>query len=424
MLITAGRLRDRDGLWDIEVTGGVITSITPARDAAAREPAGSGHRWAEGGDVVDAAGRLVVPQFVENHLHLDYANTAGRPRENASGTLFEGIEIWAERKAAGLDRVEEVRANALAAARQAVSRGVGFIRSHVDVTDPDLTALTALRELREEIRDWCHLQLVAFPQNGMVAYPGGTELVERALREGADVVGGIPHLEPTREDGVAALRQVFDLAERFDVLVDVHCDEIDDPHSRFVEVMAAETERRSLQGRVTVSHAVAMGYYGPGYLSRLLPKLAAAQLGFAVNPNENLHLQGRGFGAPTPRGVAPVRTLTEWGLPVAFGQDSMADPWYPLGAGDLLRILESGLHVTHMLTPEYLDRALDFITLNPARNLGLEDYGVAEGRPASLLVLDAPDDRTAVRERAEVLLSVHRGREVFRRRPAETTWAV
>lgn len=333
MLITAGRLRDRDGLWDIEVTGGVITSITPARDAAAREPAGSGHRWAEGGDVVDAAGRLVVPQFVENHLHLDYANTAGRPRENASGTLFEGIEIWAERKAAGLDRVEEVRANALAAARQAVSRGVGFIRSHVDVTDPDLTALTALRELREEIRDWCHLQLVAFPQNGMVAYPGGTELVERALREGADVVGGIPHLEPTREDGVAALRQVFDLAERFDVLVDVHCDEIDDPHSRFVEVMAAETERRSLQGRVTVSHAVAMGYYGPGYLSRLLPKLAAAQLGFAVNPNENLHLQGRGFGAPTPRGVAPVRTLTEWGLPVAFGQDSMADPWYPLGAG-------------------------------------------------------------------------------------------
>ncbi len=422
MLITGGRLRDRDGLWDIEVRDGLVASLTPAR----REPEGADAAadTRVGDDVVAAEGRLVVPQFVENHLHLDYAHTAGRPRDNESGTLFEGIEIWAERKAAGLNRREEVRANALAAAREAVSHGVGFIRTQVDVTDPDLTAFTALVELREEIRDWCHLQLVAFPQNGMVAYPGGAELVERAVREGADVVGGIPHLEPTREDGVAALGRVFDLAERYGVLVDVHCDEIDDAHSRFVEVMAAETQRRSLQGRVTVSHAVAMAYYGPGYLSRLLPKLVAAQLGFAVNPNENLHLQGRGFGAPTPRGVAPVRTLTEWGLPVAFGQDSMADPWYPLGVGDLLRVLDSGLHVAHLLTPEYLARALDFITDNPARNLALDDYGIAEGRPASLLVLDAPDDETAVREKAEILLSVHRGREVFRRRPAETRWSV
>jgi len=380
---------------------------------------------AAGREVVDAAGRLVTPPFVDNHIHLDYANTAGTPRHNLSGTLFEGIEIWAERKAAGLHRREEIKENARAAARAAVSHGVGFIRTHVDVTDPSFAAFEALVELREEVRDWCEIQLVAFPQNGMVAYPGGRDLVERALQEGADAVGGIPHLEPTREDGAESLRQVFDLAERYGVLVDVHCDEIDDPGSRFVEVMAAEATRRSLQGRVTVSHAVAMAYYPPGYLARLLPQVVEAGLGVAVCPNENLHLQGRDFGPPTPRGVAPVRTLTDWGIPVGFGQDSMADPWYPVGAGDPLRILDAGMHVSHLLTAEHLARCLDFVTVNPARNLALGDrYGIVEGRPAHLIVLDAEDDATAVREKAEVLLSVRHGREVFRRRPAETTWSL
>lgn len=207
---------------------------------------------------------------------------------NVSGTLFEAIEIWADRKRAGLHQRDQIKANALAAARSAVSHGVGYIRSHVDVTDPDLVALEALVELREEIRPWCHLELVAFPQNGMIAYPGGADLVARALREGADVVGGIPHLEPTREDGVTALRTVFDLAEQHGARVDVHCDEIDDAQSRFVEVMAAEATARSMQGRVTVSHAVAMGYYDPGYLARLLPQLRDAGVGFVINPNSTL----------------------------------------------------------------------------------------------------------------------------------------
>ena len=417
MLLTDARLRGRTGRWDIEIAGGVITAITPA---AAGEGAGPRERP----DVFDVAGRLVTPQFVDNHLHLDYANTAGSPRVNESGTLFEGIEIWAERKAAGLHRREDILTNARAAARASASHGVGFIRTHVDVTDPSFAAFEALAELKEEVRDWCEIQIVAFPQNGMVAYPDGAALVERALREGADVVGGIPHLEPTRDDGVESVRLVFELAERYGALVDIHCDEIDDAQSRFVEVMAAETTRRAMQGRVTVSHAVAMGYYDPGYLARLLPQLVAAELGFAVCPNENLHLQGRGFGPPTPRGIAPVRTLTEWGLTVGFGQDSIADPWYPMGAGDPLRILDSGLHVAHLLTDEYLERCLDFITVNPARNLALEGYDVVEGNSANLLVLDAEDDAGAVREKAEVLLSLHRGRAVFRRDPARTTWAV
>lgn len=441
MRVTNARLRGRDGLCDVDIDGVRITAITPAAghapgstadpartgpaDQPPAEEAASGDSTTASSDTYDAAGRLIAPQFVENHLHLDYANTAGAPRDNLSGTLFEGIQIWAERKEAGLHRAEEIKANALAAARSAASHGVGYIRTHVDITDPTFAAFDALVELKEEIAPWCHLQLVAFPQNGMIAYPQGAALTERALREGADVVGGIPHLEPTREDGVASLHTVFNLAERYDVLVDVHCDEIDDAQSRFVEVMAAQTTARSMEGRVTVSHAVAMGYYDPGYLTRLLPGLVKARLGFVVNPNESLHLQGRGFGAPTPRGIAPARTLTEWGLPVAFGQDSMNDPWYPMGAGDPLRILDSGLHLAHMLTPEYLERCLDFVTTNPARNLGLgDDVRLAEGAEASFIVLDAEDDAAAVRQKSEVLFSMHRGREVFRRRPAQTQWTV
>lgn len=414
MRISRARLRQHEGLWDIEVDGGRIGRVAPAaEDPLDLDP-----------EDVDAGGRLVVPPFVENHIHLDYAETAGQPRQNETGTLFEGIRLWAERKELGLHDVAGVKERALTAVRRAAGHGYGAIRTHVDVTDPELTGLHALLEVREEISHWMDLQIIAFPQNGAYAYPGGLELVERALQEGADVVGGIPHLEPTREDGVASVRAVFDLAEKYDVPVDIHCDEIDDPSSRFVEVMAAETTARGMQGRVTVAHAVAMGYYPRGYLDRLLPQLVEAGLGFAVCPNENLHLQGRGYGTPVPRGIAPVRTLTDWGLPVSFCQDSVGDPWYPLGASDALRLVESGLHVGHMLLPSYLDRALDFVTTHPARNLGLQGWEVAEGNPANLIILNAETEQDAVRFNVDVLLSLHEGREVFRRRPASTSWSV
>ncbi|WP_040158464.1 amidohydrolase family protein [Nigerium massiliense] len=414
MQVTNARIRGRDGLWTIGIEGDTIASLTPAGDGA----------QASQGDF-DAEGRLVCPQFLENHVHLDYANTAGVPRVNDSGTLFEAIEIWGERKAQGLQNRDQILANAREAARSLASHGVGYIRSHVDVTDPELTAFDALLELREEIKPWCHLELIAFPQNGVYAYPGGDKLMRTAMERGADVVGGIPHLEPTREDGVRSVQYLFDLAEEFGARLDIHCDEIDDEQSRFVEVMAAETTKRGMQGRVTVAHAVAMGYYNPGYMAKLLPKLKEAGLGFVINPKENLQLQGRGFGQPVPRGVAPIRDLDDLGLPVAFGQDSMVDPWYPLGDGDLVDVLDVALHVGHMLTPAYLDRALDFLTLHPATNFGLADrYGIEEGRLASLLVLDAADDTAVVRTHPDVLLSVHEGREVLRRVPAQTTWAL
>jgi len=410
MLITNARLKGRDGTWDLRVRDGVFAEIVPSAPGAQLDGA------------YDAGGRLLSPPYVEGHIHLDFANTAGKPRANTSGTLFEAIEIWAERKRAGLNNPDEIRHNALAAVRSAVSHGTGFIRSHVDVTDPELIALKTMLKVRDEVKDWCTVQVVAFPQNGIFAFPGGRELMDTAMQLGADVVGGIPHLEHTREEGAASVSYVFDLAEKYGALVDIHCDEIDDDQSRFLEVMAAETLKRKMQGRVTASHAVAMAYYNPGYMAKLLSKLRAAELGFAICPNENLQLQGRGFSAPVPRGVAPVRILSEWGLSVGFGQDSIEDPWYPIGDGNPLRNLDTGLHVAHMLSEEYLDRCLDFVTTNPARNLGVE-YGIEVGKPASFIVLDASTDRQVLQLHAPVLLSVHRGQPVLERQPDVTRWA-
>lgn len=412
MYVRNARLRDRDGVWDIEIVAGKIESIAkhqqekPAADCS-----------------YDAEGCLAMPPFCENHIHLDYANTAGVPRDNRSGTLFEAIEIWRDRKKAGLHHAKDIRANALQAIRSCVEHGVGFIRSHVDVSDPDLTALDVLLELKEEVKGWCEIQVVAFPQNGIFAYHNGKEILEKAMAKGADVVGGIPHLEPTYADGVESIRFIFDLAEAFGALVDVHCDEIDDSGSRFVDVMVAETTKRGMQRRVTVSHAVAMGYYPPGYLARLLPKLAESGVGFAIAPRENLQLQGRDYGLPTPRGTAPIRTLVDLGLPVSFCQDSICDPWYPIGDGNPLRNMDSGMHVGHMLAADYISHCLDFVTKNPAMNMGLQSrYGLEEGKPANLIVLDAKSDFDALQRLPRVLLNIHEGKEVFRQAAPLIEW--
>lgn len=412
MRITDAALRGRDGTWDLEIADGVFRSISPhAPDAP---------RHATHADL-DARGRLLVEPFVDAHVHLDYAHSAGRPRENTSGTLFEAIDIWADRKAQGLTNYDETYRNALRAARWEASHGTGFIRCQVDVTDPDLTALRALLQLREDVRDWIEIQVVAFPQNTILSFPGGPALLERALELGADAVGGIPHNEATREDGVESLRIIFDLAHKHGVPVDVHTDEIDDEHSRFVEDMAAFTARYDLDRPVTASHCVAMGFYSPSYLAKLTSRLTASGLHFAVCPTENLQLQGWGL-TPMPRGVAPIGHLTDSGLNIAFGQDSIADPFYPVGEGNLLRILDVGLHVGHLLSPAHLDRALDFITVNGARNLGItERYGIAEGKPAHCILLDARTDREAVQHQGDVLLSVRHGRTVFARTPATYT---
>lgn len=407
MNIVNARLRGRSGLFRIELAQARIAAIVmQAQELVAAA------------DELDAAGNLVVPPFVEPHIHLDATLTAGEPNWNLSGTLFEGIDLWAERKA--LVTHEDSKQRARKAIDMLVDHGIQHVRSHVDVTDPTLAALKALLEVREETRHLIDLQLVAFPQEGIESYANGRALMEQAVALGVDVVGGIPHFENTREQGVSSIKFLMDLAERSGCLVDVHCDETDDPHSRFLEVLADEARVRGMGARVTASHTTAMGSYDNAYCSKLFRLLKQSQINFVSCPTESIHLQGRFDVYPKRRGLTRVAELDRAGMNVCFGQDSIVDPWYPLGNGNILRILEAGLHICHMLGFEDLQRALDLVTDNSAKTLNLgEGYGIEVGRPANLLILSAASDYEMLRSQGHALVSVRAGRVLMRRTPAQ-----
>ncbi len=302
--------------------------------------------------------------------------------------------------------------------------GIQHVRTHVDVTDPTLAALKAMLEVKDEARHLIDLQIVAFPQEGIESFPQGRALMEQAVEMGADVVGGIPHFENTREQGVSSVKFLMELAERTGCLVDVHCDETDDAQSRFLEVLAEETRVRGMGARVTASHTVAMGSYDNAYCSKLFRLLKRAGLSFVSCPTESIHLQGRFDTWPKRRGVTRVAELDRAGLNVCFGQDSIKDPWYPLGNGNILRVLDAGLHICHMMGYEDLKRSLDFVTDNSARAMNLGDnYGLNEGRPANLVVLDAPDDYEVVRRQAKARYSVRHGKVILRREPETLHYA-
>jgi cytosine deaminase len=374
---------------------------------------------ADAREVIDLGGRWVTPPLVEPHIHLDAVLTVGQPRANVSGSLFEGIAIWAQR-VRDLS-VEDVKERAGRALRWQLANGVQHVRSHVDVCDPDLVALRALAELREEARGLVDLQLVAFPQQGILGFEGGRDLMRRAVALGADVVGGIPHYELTREDGVESVRFAFALAEEFGLRVDIHCDETDDDHSRFVEVMVAETIRRGMSGRVTASHTTAMHSYNAAYAHRLVANIARAGLHMVTNPLDNAVLQGRFDTGPVRRGHTRVKQLQEAGVNVCVGHDSIMDPWYPLGYGDPLQAAFVLAHLGHMSGDAELRRLLDMVTVNPAAALGLADYGLRTGGPADLVVFDAPSDVDALRLVAPRFLVLRAGRVVARTRPARTS---
>lgn len=407
MNILNARLRGRSGLYRIELDGARIAAIS-----AQQAPAGASE-----GDI-DAASNLVVPPFIEPHIHLDATLTAGEPAWNMSGTLFEGIERWGERKA--LVTHEDTKARAKKTIDMLVDHGIQHVRTHVDVTDPTLSALKSMLEVREETRHLIDLQIVAFPQEGIESFKGGRELMTEAIAMGADVVGGIPHFENTRDQGVSSIKFLMDLAERTGCLVDVHCDETDDPQSRFLEVLAEEARVREMGERVTASHTTAMGSYDNAYCSKLFRLLKLSQINFVSCPTESIHLQGRFDTYPKRRGLTRVAEIDRAGMNVCFGQDSIVDPWYPLGNGNILRILEAGLHICHMLGYEDLQRGLDLITDNSARTLNLgERYGLEVGRPANLLVLSAADDYEMLRTQGHALLSVRNGEVLMRRTPAQ-----
>jgi cytosine/creatinine deaminase len=369
--------------------------------------------------VIDLGGRLVTPPLVEPHIHLDAVLTEGQPRANASGSLFEGIAVWAERVREL--SVDDVKARVRQALRWQLANGVQHVRSHVDVCDPELRAVRALVELREETRGLIDLQLVAFPQQGILAFDGGPALMRRAVELGVDVIGGIPHYELTREDGVESVKFAFALAAEHGLRVDIHCDETDDEHSRFIEVMVAETIRRGLSGRVTASHTTAMHSYNAAYANRLVTNIARAGLHMVTNPLDNAVLQGRFDPGPIRRGHTRVKQLQEAGVNVCVGHDSIMDPWYPLGFGDPLQAAFVLVHLGHMSGAADLRRLHDMITVNPAAALGLDDYGLREGGPADLVVFDAPTFADALRLGRPRHLVMRAGRVVAQTRPAETT---
>jgi cytosine deaminase len=400
LLIRNASLPDGRQAQDVLCLEGRIAAIGPALP----EP--------EGAECIDAQGWLLSPPFVDAHFHMDATLSYGLPRVNASGTLLEGIALWGELKP--LLTQDALIERALQYCDWAVAKGLLAIRSHVDVCDPRLLAVEALLEVRERVRPYLDLQLVAFPQDGVLRSPGALANLERALDMGVDVVGGIPHFERTMADGAESVRLLTELAARRGLRVDMHCDESDDPLSRHIETLAFHTQRLGLQGRVTGSHLTSMHSMDNYYVSKLLPLIAEAQVHAVANPLINITLQGRHDSYPKRRGMTRVPELLAAGVNVGFGHDCVMDPWYSLGSGDMLEVASMGLHVAQMTSQEQMQACYDAVTINNARVLGLEHYGLEVGCHADLVLLQARSCIEALRLRPARLLVARRGQVLAR----------
>ncbi|ANQ16955.1 cytosine deaminase [Vibrio natriegens] len=406
MIIINASLRGKTGYYSLECEGGKFKVITAQNGVIY-----------DGQADIDAKGNLLCAPFVEPHIHLDAVLTAGEPNWNMSGTLFEGIERWSERKP--MLSIDDVQTRVLKTVELLLENGIQHIRTHVDVTDPDLVALKAINALRPQLAPYIDLQIVAFPQEGILSYPNGTELMEKAIEHGADVIGGIPHFEYTREYGVQSVEWLMDLAEKHNKLVDVHCDEIDDEASRFLEVLATVALEKGMGERVTASHTTAMHSYNNAYCYKLFRLLKKSKINFISCPTESIHLQGRFDAYPKRRGITRVKEIRDAGMNICFAQDSIQDPWYSLGNGKLLRVLDSGLHSCHMMGYEDLSTALDLITDNGAKTLNIaENYGIEVGKPANFIILEGQDDVDVIKRQGEVLYSVRKGEILIARLPA------
>ena len=371
-------------------------------------------------ETIDLGGKLVTAPYVDPHLHLDYVYTLSElGQEGAgSGTLFEAIEMWPKFKETLT--VEGVKKLALKGIIDEVSQGVQHIRTHIDVTDPKFTALKAMLELREELKDKVEIQIVAFPQQGMYTYKGGRDLVEEALKMGADVVGGIPHYEPAREFGEKSVHDIVELALKYEKLIDVHCDETDDTHSRFVELLNALVLMEDYGTRTTASHTCSFGSADNSYAYRMIDLFKKSKMNFISPPTENAYLQGRQDTYPKRRGLTRVKEFMENGINVAFAQDSINDPWYPMGNGNMMNILDNGIHLAQIMSPEEIEKDLDLITYNGARCLNIQDrYGLDVGKDANFIVLNGDSPFDVIRNRANVLASIRRGEYLFKQKPVE-----
>ena len=388
---------------DIGIENGRIVAVEPALAASAAE-------------TIDAAGQLLAPPFVDAHFHMDATRSYGLPRVNRSGTLLEGIALWSELRP--LLTQEALVERALAYCDWAVAKGLLAIRSHVDVCDPRLLAVEALLEVRKRVAPYLDLQLVAFPQDGLLRSAGALDNLKRALDMGVDVVGGIPHFERTMAEGAESVRILCEIAAQRGLMVDMHCDESDDPLSRHIETLALHSQRLGLQGRVAGSHLTSMHSMDNYYVSKLLPLIEEAGVAAIANPLINITLQGRHDTYPRRRGMTRVPEMLASGIPVAFGHDCVMDPWYGLGSGDMLEVAHMGLHVAQMTAHDAMRQCFAAVTETPARILGLEGYGIAPGCKADLVLLQAGDPVEAIRLRATRLLVMRRGKVIARSAPA------
>jgi len=366
---------------------------------------------------IDLNGKLVLPPYVDPHLHLDYVYTLSElGQEGAgSGTLFEAIELWPQFKKTLT--VESVKRLAMKGIKDEVSQGVQHIRTHIDVTDPNFTALKAMLEMKQDLKDIVDIQIVAFPQEGMYMYKGGRDLVEEALRMGADAVGGIPHYEPAREFGEKSIHDTVELALKYDKLIDVHCDETDDPHSRFLELLNALVYLEGYGSKATASHTCSFGSADDSYAFRMMDIFKKSEINFISCPTENVYLQGRQDTYPKRRGLTRVKEFIEYGINVAFAQDSINDPWYPMGNGNMINILDNGIHLAQIMSSDDVKTNFDLITYNGARCMNIQDsYGLEVGKAANFIVLNEDSVYEAIRKRVDVLASVRNGDFLFRRK--------
>ena len=408
MLVKNIHINGREGLWQIAIEDGKIARILPNEEQIDFS-----------GDILDGEQGIVYPPFVEPHIHLDATQTAGQPNWNQSGTLFEGIERWAERKS--LLSHEDVKSRAWKTLKWQIANGVQHVRTHVDVSDPTLTALKAMLEVKREVAPWVDLQIVAFPQEGILSYPNGEALLEQAMAMGADVVGGIPHFEFTREYGVESMHIAFNIARKYNKQIDIHCDEIDDEQSRFVETVAALALKYEMGDKVTASHTTAMHSYNNAYASRLFRLLKLSKIHFVANPLVNIHLQGRFDTYPKRRGVTRVKEMLKNKINVCFGHDDVFDPWYPLGTANMLQVLHMGLHVCQLMGYGQINDGLKLVTENSAKALGLQGYGVEEGNAANFIILPAESGFDAVRRQVPTRYSIRHGKVIAETKLAETT---
>ena len=366
--------------------------------------------------IVDVEGNLVTPPFCDVHLHLDAALSVGKPRYNMDGTLIEGIKIWGERKK-GLSK-EIVKKNAIDVIEWEVANGSMFLRTHVDATDITSVVVDALLEVKDEVKDIADLQVVAFPQDCIYTSPDGERLVEEAIRKGCDVVGGLPYMEFCPIDGYNDLKFVFDMAEKYGCLVDVHCDENTDDQSRYIEYMARETIVRGLEGRVTASHATAMHNYNNDFAGKLIGNIKRAEMNIVTNPFANSCLQNRTDGYPRRRGHTRVDELVAAGVNVCIGSDDIMDPWYPMGKGSPLAGANLLANYAQLSGYSQVPQLFDMITVNSAKTMCIEDYGIKEGNTANMVVLDANSEFDAIRLIAEALFVIRKGQIISRTVPA------